>query len=400
MTNHTLNSKRSFAKLKSQSSIGSSLKSIFEKCKVKLHNIAQYSLDNISDDDNNYRLYHHYHRRDNTHRDFHKTNNHDMTDSQVANLIDDLFIDSDQENVTHANEEIKHKKSERLLSLKLTSIPPSTNNENTKNIESLNNNSTKNFTIDTEHHVATSTVNTNTIISDELPKVPEHSSTLDNLFENMTTSSPILLNFKKKNAFNNDNNTGMEVFRKSEDRCSGTSVAPNSGSDFLSSISKNKSNNSSVNTNSTNNINRNTSGDDKDNNSNHNDEDIHDNKSTSDSETQEDTISNYDVHKECQMLRLKQGDKFKGGDEIFIKRRELHYKRFKELENIVVDKDEDCNDALFEEIPEDAYYNIYRILLVEDKPLKKPLNLANALKVVNAGWISDKTWENAVHGKF
>jgi hypothetical protein len=48
--------------------------------------------------------------------------------------------------------------------------------------------------------------------------------------------------------------------------------------------------------------------------------------------------------------------------------------------------------SLLNNVPESAYPSIYKMLVKENKPLKKPINLGDALKVIKAGWIADGTW--------
>lgn len=44
------------------------------------------------------------------------------------------------------------------------------------------------------------------------------------------------------------------------------------------------------------------------------------------------------------------------------------------------------------------YSIVYNHLILKNKNLKKPMNLKDLLKVINAGWTVHKTWENAAKG--
>lgn len=43
-------------------------------------------------------------------------------------------------------------------------------------------------------------------------------------------------------------------------------------------------------------------------------------------------------------------------------------------------------------IPEHAYSQVYQVLVKQNRPLKEPMNLADALKVIRAGWVADGSW--------
>uniref|UniRef100_A0A060SZ19 ARAD1A16412p n=1 Tax=Blastobotrys adeninivorans TaxID=409370 RepID=A0A060SZ19_BLAAD len=49
-------------------------------------------------------------------------------------------------------------------------------------------------------------------------------------------------------------------------------------------------------------------------------------------------------------------------------------------------------DSKLKGIPESSYPGIYKVLVKDNRPLKEPLNLVDAIKVMKAGWISDGTW--------
>lgn len=48
--------------------------------------------------------------------------------------------------------------------------------------------------------------------------------------------------------------------------------------------------------------------------------------------------------------------------------------------------------SCIEGIPEKAYPRIYNVMVKQNRPLKEPMNLADALKVIKAGWVADGSW--------
>lgn len=57
-----------------------------------------------------------------------------------------------------------------------------------------------------------------------------------------------------------------------------------------------------------------------------------------------------------------------------------------------------ANDSVLNVIPKDSYSIIYHNLVDKQKTLKKPLNLRDAIKIINAGWINNGKWERANQG--
>ncbi|ODQ83012.1 hypothetical protein BABINDRAFT_5888 [Babjeviella inositovora NRRL Y-12698] len=48
-------------------------------------------------------------------------------------------------------------------------------------------------------------------------------------------------------------------------------------------------------------------------------------------------------------------------------------------------------------IPKDKHVQIYEILVENNKRLKNPMPLKDAVKLIDLGWVADKTWENATN---
>lgn len=49
-------------------------------------------------------------------------------------------------------------------------------------------------------------------------------------------------------------------------------------------------------------------------------------------------------------------------------------------------------ESLLDSVPEKMYIKIYDALIKDARPLKQPLNLADAVPIIKAGWIADGTW--------
>lgn len=108
----------------------------------------------------------------------------------------------------------------------------------------------------------------------------------------------------------------------------------------------------------------------------------------------EETFDNYDDVFACQQLRLKRGEPFIDAVEIWEHRREL----WQQVTNDTTKEQIDESREEFQRIPSEYYDRIYKKLVIEDKPLREPLNLQDALKVINAGWTETKKWERAANG--
>ena len=126
--------------------------------------------------------------------------------------------------------------------------------------------------------------------------------------------------------------------------------------------------------------------------------DITDNLSDIESNNKDDniqniTFDNYDLVKECQKLRSRKDGPFYHGESIWKIRRKLW------TENTTnIDPFKEHNRDVFKDIPEQYYYRVYKKLVIEDIPLREPLNLEDAIKVINSGWRENKTWDNASKG--
>lgn len=105
------------------------------------------------------------------------------------------------------------------------------------------------------------------------------------------------------------------------------------------------------------------------------------------------TFDLYDAVKECRRLRNQADEPFCQADIIWKTRRKL-------WTDVTTNKDanEQHNREVFGAIPEQYYYRVYKKLVVDDKPLREPLNLEDAMKVINSGWTETKKWDNAAKG--
>lgn len=105
------------------------------------------------------------------------------------------------------------------------------------------------------------------------------------------------------------------------------------------------------------------------------------------------SFDDYDAVKECEKLRNQTKEPFCDAGIIWQTRRNL-------WTEITTDEEEstDHNRDVFNAIPEQYYYRVYKKLVMEDKPLREPLNLEDAMKVINSGWMETKTWDNAAKG--
>ena len=99
-------------------------------------------------------------------------------------------------------------------------------------------------------------------------------------------------------------------------------------------------------------------------------------------EEEAETFSTYDSVKECEKLRNRTEGPFYHAEIIFDQRRSL----WQAETNGMTPEKIASRRAFFKEIPEEYYPKIYKKLVVDDKPLKKPLNLADAMKVIESGW--------------
>lgn len=109
---------------------------------------------------------------------------------------------------------------------------------------------------------------------------------------------------------------------------------------------------------------------------------------------EQESFDNYDDVKICQKLRNQSNEPFYNAEEIWNHRRDLWKKRTNDMtiENI------DRRRHVFKQIPTEYYNRVYSKLVVDDKPLRQPLNLEDALKVINSGWTETKKWERAANG--
>lgn len=99
----------------------------------------------------------------------------------------------------------------------------------------------------------------------------------------------------------------------------------------------------------------------------------------------------YDAVSECAKLRRETGEPFYQGSQIWLRRRELWTQPA---------ATNSINDSIkrsrkFSKISSQSYIKIYKKLSIDDKSLREPLNLKDALKVVDAGWKEVRRCEEA-----
>lgn len=107
------------------------------------------------------------------------------------------------------------------------------------------------------------------------------------------------------------------------------------------------------------------------------------------------TFENFNSIAECVKLRNECGEPFYQANEIWERRRGLWTQPAEENTNLA---ESQRNRHMFASIPHNYYSRIYKKLVLDEKPLREPLNLQDALKVINAGWVETKKWENAAKG--
>lgn len=112
-------------------------------------------------------------------------------------------------------------------------------------------------------------------------------------------------------------------------------------------------------------------------------------------EDEEQTFENFDSTAECAKLRAERGEPFYQADEIWERRRCLWTQPTGENMNVA---EYQRHRDMFASIPHHYYSRIYKKLVLDEKPLREPLNLQDALKVINSGWVETRKWENAAKG--
>ncbi|EDO16119.1 hypothetical protein Kpol_1001p31 [Vanderwaltozyma polyspora DSM 70294] len=114
-----------------------------------------------------------------------------------------------------------------------------------------------------------------------------------------------------------------------------------------------------------------------------------------DSDSNIETFSNYNATEKCKELRHELGEPFCSADIIWKRRREL-WTEINETNNDISGSEK--RKQTFEKIPADYYPRVYKKLVIDDKPLKDPLNLEDAIQVINSGWTETKKWATAANG--
>lgn len=110
---------------------------------------------------------------------------------------------------------------------------------------------------------------------------------------------------------------------------------------------------------------------------------------------EKETFATYDTAARCQQLRHELGEPFWQSDMIWKERRGFW------VQVNPKNNDIECSEkrrVSFLKLPSDYYSRVYKKLVVDDKPLREPLNLEDAMKIINSGWAETKKWSNVVKG--
>ncbi|CCE61738.1 hypothetical protein TPHA_0B00660 [Tetrapisispora phaffii CBS 4417] len=125
------------------------------------------------------------------------------------------------------------------------------------------------------------------------------------------------------------------------------------------------------------------------------DNSLGDSTSADENEDGQRTVSydTYDAPVRCKKLRQELGEPFWQADIIWRERRDLWVEPV-QFNEYVKDANSKKTRKAFKKIPIDYYPRIYQKLAVDDKPLREPLNLEDAVQVINSGWTETKKWSN------
>lgn len=116
------------------------------------------------------------------------------------------------------------------------------------------------------------------------------------------------------------------------------------------------------------------------------------------------TFQDFDAVQEAKLLHQEEqeseqtnenSDLFANGHKIWEKRRQVWLNSTSEERTKA--KQRSLENSLIG-VSKDNYPIIYNSLIEKQKTLKKPMNLKDALKIINAGWIASKKWERAASG--
>lgn len=108
-----------------------------------------------------------------------------------------------------------------------------------------------------------------------------------------------------------------------------------------------------------------------------------------------DSFAKFDSIAECVKLRNSSRGPFCGGDELWERRRALWLQPSKsQSDNNVLQ----ARREVFATIPQMYHTRIFKKLVMDNKPLREPMNLQDAIQIINAGWIETRKWENAAKG--
>lgn len=112
-------------------------------------------------------------------------------------------------------------------------------------------------------------------------------------------------------------------------------------------------------------------------------------------EGETESFRKFDPVAECDRLRSESSEPFCRGNEVWEHRRALWLRPT--VSRTKVEESKARREA-FEKIPQKYYTRVYKRLVMDNRPLREPMNLQDAIKIINAGWIETRKWEDAANG--
>lgn len=120
-----------------------------------------------------------------------------------------------------------------------------------------------------------------------------------------------------------------------------------------------------------------------------------DEEESCDEEEEMESFRRFDTVAECDRLRKQSPGPFCRGYEIWQRRRALWLRPTGSQAKL---RESEARREVFATIPPNYYTRIYKRLVMDNKPLREPMNLQDAIQIINAGWIETRKWEDAANG--
>ncbi|QLL33282.1 hypothetical protein HG536_0E01930 [Torulaspora globosa] len=108
-----------------------------------------------------------------------------------------------------------------------------------------------------------------------------------------------------------------------------------------------------------------------------------------------DSFERFDTYAEYVKLRNESREPFCRGPELWERRRALW---LRPAASQAEETAQQSRRELFATIPQAYHTRIFKKLVMDNKPLREPMNLQDAIQIINAGWIETRKWENAAKG--